>query len=237
MARINTNPPFPEQRAQTARSDAPPRRKRHPLFARFYAAVSPKMDEGGVEEHRRALVTGLTGTVIEVGAGNGLNFPHYPRSVTRVVAVEPEPYLRARASEKVFGGPVAVEITDGVAERMPFPADTFDAAVASQVLCSVNDQSAALAEIARVLRPGGVLRFFEHVRGESLPLRWVQRFLDATVWPVVAGGCHTSCDTEAAIRGAGFDIEWITRLRWPEGIPTPTSPHILGSARYAGTRA
>jgi ubiquinone/menaquinone biosynthesis C-methylase UbiE len=188
--------------------------------------------EPEVGQHRRRLLAGLAGRVIEIGAGNGLNFPHYPPEVTQVYAVEPEPYLRKLATERAADTPTNVELADGVADRLPAPDGSFDAAVLSLVLCSVLDQAAALAEVRRVLRPGGELRFFEHVRAASTGLRRVQRVLDATFWSWVAGGCHLSHDTAAAIETAGFTIESIERLRVPDTrIAQPASPHVLGVAR------
>jgi ubiquinone/menaquinone biosynthesis C-methylase UbiE len=125
----------------------------HPLFARFYAWASPRMEKAGYGERRDQLLAGLTGRVIEVGAGNGMNFAHYPPEVTRVVAVEPEPRLRDLAEAAAAKAPVAVEVVDGAAGRLPADDGSFDAAVASLVLCSVPDVPAALAEIQRVLRP------------------------------------------------------------------------------------
>ena len=203
----------------------------HPIFARVYASVSPGMDQGGVAEHRRRLLAGLTGRVIEVGAGNGLNFAHYPPEVTGVLAVEPELHLRTLAQRNAARAPVPVEVVDGVAEQLPAGEATFDAAVATLMLCSVADQQTALREMYRVLRPGGQLRFFEHVRADRPALAHVQSVLDATVWPTLCGGCHVSRDTAAAIRNAGFTIERLDRFRFPDTRrPLPSSPHILGVA-------
>jgi SAM-dependent methyltransferase len=223
--------------------------KRHPVFARWYAKVSPGMDAGGMAGYRQRALAGLTGSVIEVGAGNGLNFPHYPPEVTRVLAVEPAPYLRSIAVQKAgqlrVAGPVGttaqsgpsgragevIEVQDGVAERLPAADGAFDAAVATLVLCSVTDQRAALREIHRVVRPGGQLRFIEHVQAETPGLRRVQRVLDATVCPPLAGGCHVSRDTRSAITGAGFTVTQSEAFRFPETqIPLPASPHIWGIA-------
>lgn len=203
----------------------------HPLFARCYAWLAPRMEAGGFGEHREALLADLAGAVVEVGAGTGLNFAHYPPGVTRVLAVEPEPHLRAVAAAAARDAPVPVTVAAGWADALPAPGAAFDAAVTSLVLCSVPDQSQALAEIRRVLRPGGELRFLEHVRAGSPGLRRTQRLLDATVWPRVAGGCHLGRDTEAAIAGAGFAIRRVERFRFPDaGIALPPSPHIRGVA-------
>jgi len=208
-----------------------PARQGHPLFARFYARVSPGMDAGGMAEYRKLALAGLAGSVIEVGAGNGLNFAHYPAGVTAVVAVEPDPYLRRIAERHAGQAPVAVTIQNGVAERLPAADGAFDAAVVSLMLCSVADQRAVLAEVRRVVRPGGYLRFLEHVRAGTPGLRRVQRVLDATVWPAFGGGCHVGRDTLAAIAGAGFTVTRHEAFRFPEGrIPLPASPHVWGVA-------
>ncbi len=176
-------------------------------------------------------MTGLTGRVIEVGAGDGANFAHYPADVSSVLAVEPEPYLRRRAEHAATLTGVPVQVTDGLAEDLPAEDGSFDAAVVSLVLCSVTDQPKALREMHRVLRPGGRLRFFEHVRADGPAMRRVQRLLDATVWPALFGGCHTGADTATAIEDAGFRIEQLNRPRFPDmAIPLPTSQHMLGTA-------
>ena len=203
---------------------------RHPLFARMYARVSPKTDLRGQAEHRQELLANLTGRVIELGAGNGLNFSYYPETVTEVVAVEPEDYLRERAREAAERARVPVSVADAVADRLPFPDGSFDAAVASLVLCSVPDQASALTELRRVVRPGGELRFYEHVRPNSPRAAAVFQLLDDwNIWPRLAGGCHPARDTEAAIRNAGFAVEQCRRFPF-KGGPV-SAPHILGIAR------
>ena len=125
-----------------------------------------------------------------------------------------------------------IEVVDGVAERLPVDDGSMDAAVASLVLCSVPDQAAALAELRRVLRPGGELRFFEHVVADTPGLRRVQAIADRTLWPRVLAGCHTGRDTVAAIAAAGFAVEEVDRFRFPKGgLPGPAAPHALGRAR------
>jgi len=203
----------------------------HPIFARFFERLSEKEERLGQAEHRRQLLAGLSGGVIEVGAGNGLNFKSYPAEVTHVLAVEPEPYLRERAREAAAGAPVPIEVVDGVADRLPASGASFDVGVASLVLCSVPDQGAAIAELFRVIRPGGELRFYEHVRGDGERLA---RFQDAAtfVWPTFAGGCHPNRDTAAAIAAAGFSIESCRRFPFrPCFFCAPVAPRILGGAR------
>ncbi len=211
----------------------PTSRGRHPIFARVYERLSVAMERSGMAEHRRELLAGLTGRVIEVGAGNGLNFAHYPEQVNAVFAVEPEPYLRQAAVRAAAAAPVPVEITAGAADHLPARDASFDAAVASLVLCSVPDQARALAEIRRVLRPGGQLRFLEHVRAETRWLPRIQQAMDAAGWAAVSGGCHVSRDTLSAIEAAGFVLDDATRFRFPEAGPSPGSrPHVRGSATY-----
>jgi ubiquinone/menaquinone biosynthesis C-methylase UbiE len=209
----------------------PSEQVRHPVFARIYPMLSRSEEKAGVTGQRRLLLTGLSGSVIEVGAGNGLNFPHYPATVTRVLAVEPEPRLRALATAAAASAPVPVEVTAGTGERLPAAHAAFDAAVAGFVLCSVTDQAAVLSELLRVLRPGGALHFLEHVQAQNPGLRRLQRAVDAVVWPLVLGGCHTSRDTAAAIEQAGFRIEQIDRFELPDTrLPVPSKPHIRGRA-------
>ncbi|MFE0424993.1 class I SAM-dependent methyltransferase [Streptomyces sp. NPDC058953] len=217
------------RRTPTAPGDA----VRHPLFSRFYARFSVRLDtRAGIAEYRRELLDGLSGRVIEIGAGNGLNFAHYPRAVSEVVAVEPEPVLRALALEAARRADVPVDVVPGTAEALPVKAEAFDAAVVSLVLCSVRDVPRALAELRRVLRPGGELRFFEHGPASSPGMVRVQRALDATVWPRLFGGCHTSRDTLAALDAAGFDLGRYRRLTVPRGGERmPTSACVLGVAR------
>ncbi|GAA4567003.1 class I SAM-dependent methyltransferase [Micromonospora coerulea] len=203
----------------------------HPVFARLYARASVTMDRAGAAAHRHRLVAGLTGRVIEVGAGNGRMFPHYPPTVREVLAVEPEPRLRAAAHAAAADAPVPVTVVAGLAEALPAADAAADAVVLSLVLCSVPDQAVALREARRVLRPGGQLRFFEHVVAQTPGLRRAQRWVDATVWPLFCAGCHTGRDTVGAIGAAGFTVVELDRFRFPPTqVPMPASPHVLGAA-------
>ena len=146
------------------------------------------------------------------------------------MAVEPEARLRAQAQRAARQAPVSVRVVDGLADALGEPDASFDAAVASLVLCSVPDQAAALAEIARVLRPGGELRFYEHVVAHGARQAAVQRRLDDwRIWPTLVGGCHVARDTGAAITAAGFTIERCRRLRFPDNALG--LPHLIGVAR------
>lgn len=205
---------------------------KNPLFARYFARWGGRNEERGQRELRRELLAGLTGRVLEVGAGNGLNFPHYPASVREVVAVEPEPYLRARAVEAAAGAPVPVTMTDGVATALPASDGEFDAVVFSGLLCSVPDVPAALREFSRVLRPGGELRFYEHVRSGDPLFAGFQRAADV-VWPRLMGGCHVQRDTLPAIARL-FTVEAVRGFRFPpSAFLYPVAPRILGTARKA----
>jgi ubiquinone/menaquinone biosynthesis C-methylase UbiE len=192
---------------------------RHPLFARFWAFAGPRAMS---KRDRAGLLAGLTGEVVEVGAGDGLNFAFYPPEVARVIAVEPEPSLRARAAEVADA---RVRVVDGTAEALPVEDASVDAVVACLVLCSVADQDRALTEITRVLKPGGALRFYEHVVAEQPVGRGVQVALDRSgLWPTLAAGCHLTRDTRAALVRSGFAFQ--DERRFTVG----GLPHIAGTA-------
>ena len=209
---------------------------KNPLFARYFDRYGARNEERGNRELRRELLAGLSGRVLEVGAGNGLNFPHYPASVREVVAVEPEPYLRGRAVEAAAAACVPIRVVDGTAADLPAADGTFDAVVISGLLCSVSDARAALAEFARVLRPGGQLRFYEHVRSRDALFARFQQAADL-VWPHLMGGCHVRRQTWAAI-GQVFTIEACRGFRFPpSAVLSPVAPRILGTARNTANSA
>lgn len=201
----------------------------HPRFARMYERMSVQADRSTAELRGR-LLAGLSGRVVEVGAGNGLNFPHYPAAVTEVVAVEPDHLLRAAAERATATAPVRVVVVPGHADSLPYEEDAFDAVVMSLVLCSVPDQQVTLMEARRVLRPGGELRFFEHVRSPS-PVRGSLQDLITPLWRRLAGGCHPNRETATAIGAGGLVIEEHERfIHQPMG-GSPRLTHILGRAR------
>ncbi|MGN3956038.1 class I SAM-dependent methyltransferase [Streptomyces sp. WAC8370] len=204
----------------------------HPLFARCYARLSTGAETRmGMARVRERLLAGLSGRVIEVGAGNGLNFAHYPGTVSEVVAVEPERVLRRLAVDAAQRARVPVDVVPGTAEALPVKSEAFDAAVVSLVLCSVRDVPRALAELRRVLRPGGQVRFFEHGRGGGRVMTFTQGALDRTLWPALSGGCHLSREPVAALREAGFVLGPYRRTMMPpEGPALPSSYCVLGTA-------
>ena len=204
---------------------------RRPVFARVWARLCSPLMERDIGEQRSGALAALSGRVIEVGAGNGMNFRHYPATVDEVVALEPEPYLRAAAVRSAREAAVKVTVLDGLADALPLEDRSFDAAVACLVLCSVPDQEAALAEMRRVLSAGAELRFLEHVRSDHPLKARVQTSADRSgIWPRLAGGCHCARDTLSAIGVAGFEIDRKHGFALGPGWGL-TNPHIRGVAR------
>ncbi|HLI33259.1 MAG TPA: class I SAM-dependent methyltransferase [Solirubrobacteraceae bacterium] len=202
----------------------------HPIFGRAYHRLFSPLIEREVAHLREELLADLDGSVLEVGAGNGASFARYPATVTKLVAIEPEAYLRAQALRAAAQAPVPTSVLAGSAESLPVADESFNAAVVSLVLCSVRDLDLALSELRRVLVPGGQLRFLEHVRSQRPRKARVQELLDRSIWPALAGGCHCARETAAAIEAAGFQIELVRRLdagpSWAH-----TNPMLIGRAR------
>lgn len=199
------------------------------LFARYFDLVAGRAEERGQAELRRELLDGLSGHVVEIGAGNGLNFPHYPSGVRDVIAVEPQPFLRDRAGAAARAARVPIRLLDGTAEAIPLDDASADAVVVSGVLCSVSDPVAALAEFRRILRPGGEVRFYEHVRSGG---GWGRRqdLLDR-VWSRLNGGCHCNRDTVTTIERAGYDLKSRRNLIFPPGAKVSVvAPRVIGVA-------
>ena len=206
-----------------------------PFFARLQAHASAVEERRGGARRRHQLLAGLSGRVVEVGAGSGVSFAHYPSSVRELVAVEPEPHLRERAHQAARSAPVPVRVVDGIAEDLPLNDASVDAVVMAGVLCSVPDPARALAEVARVLQPGGELRFYEHVSARNARLARLQRRLDAHLWPRLFGGSHTSRDTESTLIASGFAVEARERFSFrPTLLAIPVAPRMLGRARAPG---
>jgi SAM-dependent methyltransferase len=200
---------------------------------RFFALIWPTIAAHETEELRalrRENLAELSGRVLEVGAGTGSNFAFYPDSVEQVVAVEPEPRLAARARDAASDAPVPVTVIDETVEAFS-TGEPLDAVVCSLVLCSVDDPDSVLRQLHSQLRPGGELRYLEHVASYGLRGR-LQRMADATFHPRLMGNCHTHRHTERSIRAAGFEVDKARTERiLPEWVPLPVSEFVLGRAR------
>lgn len=183
----------------------------HPLFAAFYDRVSKAADAAGMARRRAALLADAKGTVLEVGAGNGLNLPHYGAEVSKVVALEPDGAMRRRlepAAEKVA---VPVEVVAAALEDADLEHGSFDTIVCTLVLCTVPDLPAALARIRSLLAPGGKVLFLEHVRATGA--RAAVQTVVTPVWRHAMAGCRLDRDTPKAMRDAGFVITDLDRFR------------------------
>jgi ubiquinone/menaquinone biosynthesis C-methylase UbiE len=195
------------------------------LIAAVYNRLTEASEVACLQQWRAELLRDLTGHVLEVGAGTGLNVPFYPRALPRLVLSEPDPHMRRKLSEKVQAqNSDRVELLDASLEGLPLPAEAFDAVVGTLVLCSVPRLDHALAEIHRVLKPRGRFVFLEHVAAEDRPtrLRWQHRV--EPFWKRLSGGCHLTRRTADAILAAGFAMADIRResmrRAWPLVRPT-----------------
>jgi SAM-dependent methyltransferase len=210
-------------------------------MAAIYDHALRGSEEAGLRDWRKSLLSGLSGDVLEIGPGTGLNLPHYPDTVRRLVLSEPDRHMRRKLAGKLAGRagsdvPAHVretaEVIDAPAEELPFPDESFDAVVDTLVLCSVRDLPRALAEIRRVLRPGGRFVFVEHVASDDPKLvRWQRRL--EPLWIRFAGNCHLARRSGDAIADAGFDIERFEHVPIPKTIPIGR-PGIRGVARKSG---
>jgi SAM-dependent methyltransferase len=200
----------------------------NPFFARVWMFMSTHEPET-VARWRRENLAGLAGRVLEVGAGTGTNFPLYPDTVTEVVAVEPERRLTEIAQQAAGSAPVPVTVTASTIESLD-ACEPFDAVVCSLVLCSVEQPDDVVRQLFSLLRPGGELRYFEHIASSGWRGK-LQRVADATLWPRLGGNCHTHRHTERTITDAGFRID-TARRDWqlPPWVPLPSTEVVIGRA-------
>ncbi len=203
----------------------------HKWFAAIYDLMMAAGERRIMGTIRDRVAGGAAGCVLELGAGTGLNFPHYTTAVASVQATEPDPYMLQRARRRAAEAPVSVNVTQAPAERLPFDDASFDTVVETLVFCTVRNPAKALAEAMRVLRPGGQLRFYDHIRYDSRLLAHIQD-LATPVWSWWAAGCHPNRDTVRAIREAGFDIREIEYSKPFPPVPPATlvRPHVRGIA-------
>lgn len=206
----------------------------HPIVAAIYDRMLAGSERAGLAQRRAELLAAARGRVLELGAGTGANLAAYPRELDSLTMVEPDPHMARRLSAKLSARPpgFAHELIEARAERLPFDDDAFDTVVATLVLCTIPDPERALAEVARVLAPGGSLLVIEHVRDPDSPrrARWQDRL--ERPWGWLAGGCHPNRDTATTLRAAGFDVAGLEAERFPKGGPV-VAPMIRGSSRLA----
>jgi ubiquinone/menaquinone biosynthesis C-methylase UbiE len=197
------------------------------LFPYVYRLGMPIFDKLFFNRYRRRAMSYAVGRLLMIGVGPGTDLMFLPSAVTSVAAVEPEAAFRRMASARASRRGIAVDIVEGVAESIPFPDNSFDSVHVGLVLCSVDDVSATLSEIRRVLAPGGRLVVLEHVRGDGL----MGRFQDliAKPWSWLASGCHPNRRTIDAIAAAGFDTGGLRSIRRTL-VPPPCTPHLQGFA-------
>ena len=199
---------------------------RRRLFAAVYDRMLSETEEAGLRERRRVLLQSARGRVLEIGAGTGLNLTHYGEAITELVLTEPSPYMARRLRDRV--GARDARVVEASAEALPFDDGAFDCVVCTLVLCSVGDPERAVAEIARVLRPGGRLLFLEHVRAENPKLaRWQDRL--ERPWGLLGDGCHPNRDTVATLRSGGLRVEDVRHERMPKAPPI-VRPTVDGAA-------
>lgn len=177
--------------------------------------------------YRERIVAEAPGDVLEVGAGTGFNFPHY-RAATRIVAIEPDDAMRRRAERRASAASVPIEVRKGDAHELDFPDESFDVVIFCLVLCTIPDPARALSEARRVLKPGGEIHFYEHVRAKDPALaarqdRWLKP------WRGFNRGCHPNRDSVGAIRRAGFAMTDLDEFDLNEkGVPKIVRPHAIG---------
>lgn len=201
-------------------------------FSALYDRLFAASEEAGLREMRRGLVAGARGRVLELGAGTGANIELYPEAVEELVLAEPDPHMARQLRPKLADSAREASVSEAPAESLPFEDASFDTVVVTLVLCTVSDPKAALAEVARVLKPGGRLLFLEHVRSTEPGLaRWQDRL--EKPWRFVGDGCHCNRNTVATIAASALDVTDVRRDKLPKAIPI-VEPLVSGSAVLPG---
>lgn len=204
------------------------------LFTRIYDPILALGERSGMRDLRRRTLARATGDVLEIGAGTGLNLPHYPSAVGTLTLADPEPSMVARLRTVAGSSPLAPAVVQAGAEALPFPDASFDTIVSTLVLCTVDDVPASLSEVRRLLRPGGQLLVIEHVRSDAPGLATWQDRLHGP-WKAFGYGCHCNRDTPAALDAAGFGTTDLTPSRWPR-MPPIVAPIVAGAVRPGPSR-
>jgi ubiquinone/menaquinone biosynthesis C-methylase UbiE len=187
------------------------------VFAAVYDRGLKASEEAGLREIRRELLREASGRTIDLGAGTGVNIDLFGPDVGELVLAEPDPHMARRLRRRLAESGRAAEVVEAGAEHLPFADASFDTAVFTLVLCTVPDPGAALAEAARILRPGGRMLFLEHVRSDdSRRARWQDRL--ERPWRYLGNGCHCNRDTVATIRASPLQLERVERGRLPKAV-------------------
>ena len=208
----------------------PGREPSSPLLAAIYDPATAFFERTLLRPHREYLVAELDGAILDLGAGTGAMFPYFDRVATASTefhAVEPDPHMRRQAAAKAKPLPTPICIESSPAEALQYDDATFDVVIASMVFCTIPDVESAMSEVARVLKPGGELRFFEHVIDDGWRAQ-VQSAL-APLWKRLAGGCHLTRQTGSRlVADRSFDVVEIQRHNL--GV-TPIRPFVRGRLR------
>jgi ubiquinone/menaquinone biosynthesis C-methylase UbiE len=214
---------------KTSAMTTPPTSLGQRLFARWYPWLMARAERAGQGEIRRTQLSQARGRTLEIGAGNGFSVPYYTGQVDELTLVEPNSDLRALLAGPIGdAAPTSVVVTDGDVHALDYPDATFDTVTASLVFCSVTHPHQALAEVHRVLKPGGRFLFHEHVRGSGL-----RAFLQDVMTPLqrrIADGCHANRDFESLLADSPLELDTLTRTRMPATVPTIV-PLVVGAAR------
>ncbi len=187
------------------------------IFAAIYDPLMSRFTPQAVRDARESVVHGLSGDILEVGAGTGLSFALYGAEA-RVTATDYSPHMVKRAERKTTQSDAEVRVQQANVEQLPFDDQQFDHTVSTLLFCSVDDPAVGLAEIRRVTKPGGSVRFLEHVRADGGKARRVQGWL-TPLWLLFNDGCHLNRETVDAVERAGFEIEFVESV--------PNAPGLL----------
>jgi ubiquinone/menaquinone biosynthesis C-methylase UbiE len=195
-------------------------------LAALYDRLMSSSEQRWLGEARRQLLAGLAGRVLEIGAGTGANFQHYPSQV-QVTAIEPSIHFLKRARAKIATAQASIELKEADAQALPFANDTFDAAVATLVFCTIPNPIKALAEVKRVTRAGAPLLMIEHVKARTPGIQLLQNLWNPCQ-NFIGGGCNVNRDTEAVVRDAGFQVQEVRELvtelfLWPQVLIRATN--------------
>jgi ubiquinone/menaquinone biosynthesis C-methylase UbiE len=197
-------------------------------FSAIYDPLLWVAERAGMAERRAELLSQARGQVLELGAGTGLNLPHYPDRLDELVLTEPSRPMVARLEQRVKKSGTSSSVMAAEAEQLPFEDDRFDTVVSTLVLCTVDEPRQAIDEIARVLRPGGKLLFLEHVRSDSRRLaRWQDRL--HRPWHAFAAGCNANRATVDLLRESPLRVDAVERDRW-SWMPVLVHPLAIGTA-------